>query len=142
MTRVNVYLNFAGTTEEAFQFYQSVFGGEFTGLMRMKDAPGTEYLSPEDAGRIMHIAFKSVDNLVLHATDALESMGHPLTVGNNFNLMVEVSSKAEADKFFNALSAGGQIGMPMEDTFWGDYYGSLTDRFGIQWMIDYEPPRQ
>lgn len=142
MTRVNVYLNFAGTTEEAFQFYQSVFGGEFTGLMRMKDAPGTEHLSPEDAGRIMHIALKIGDNLVLHATDALESMGHPLTVGNNFNLMVEVSSKAEADKFFNALSAGGQIGMPMEDTFWGDYYGSLTDRFGIQWMIDYEPPRQ
>lgn len=142
MTRVNVYLNFAGTTEEAFQFYQSIFGGEFTGLMRMKDVPGTEYLSPEDAGKIMHIALKIGDNLVLHGTDALESMGHPLTVGSNFNLMVEPGSKVEADQFFTALSAGGQIGMPMEDTFWGDYYGSLTDRFGIQWMIDYEPPRQ
>ena len=142
MAKVNVYLNFAGTTEEAFAFYQTVFGGELTGLMRMKDAPGTDHLSAEDAGKIMHVALPIGENLVLHATDALESMGHPLTVGNNFNLMVEASSKTEADQFFKELSAGGQINMPMQDTFWGDYYGALTDRFGVQWMIDYEPPRQ
>jgi PhnB protein len=140
MAKINVYLNFNGSTEEAFIFYQSVFGGIFDGPQRFKDTPGVTGLSAADAEKIMHISLPVGDNLVLHATDALEAMGHPLTVGNNFNLMIEAASKAEADLLFNLLSVGGNIHMPMKDEFWGAYYGAFTDRFGIPWMINYTYP--
>ena len=79
-----------------------------------------------------------MSNTVLHATDAMASMGHPLTVGNQFSLMIEASSKAEAEKLFNGLSMGGNVTMPLHDEFWGAYYGQFTDRFGIQWMVNFD----
>lgn len=139
MTKLNSYLNFQGNTEEAFNFYKSVFGGEFAGLMRFKDVadlPGKENLSTADLNKIMHIALNVGDNMLM-ATDALESMGQRLTTGTNVTLSLHPDSKKEADRLYNALSAGGQPTMPMMDMFWGDYWGMLTDKFGIQWMVNY-----
>jgi len=138
MTTINLYLNFNGVTEAAFDFYQSVFGGEYNGLMRFTNVPGTEHLSAADANKIMHIALPIGENLVLHATDSLESMGHTVTIGSNFNLMIEAGSKEEAEKYFHQLSAGGKVNTPLRDEFWGAYYGAVTDRFGIQWMINFD----
>jgi PhnB protein len=139
MITVNPYLNFNGNTEEAFNFYKSVFGGEFAGLQRFKDTPEAGNI-PEDAkDKLMHISLPLGKGNLLMATDALESMGQSLTVGNNFSLSIQAESKEEADRLFNALAAGGQINMPLEDAFWGDYFGMLTDKFGIQWMINYNP---
>lgn len=140
MATINVYLNFEGTTEEAFHFYRSVFGGEFSMVQRFKDTPGIEKLPPGTAENLMHIQLPVGKNIVLHGTDALESMGHPLVVGNNFSLMIEADSKAEAEKLFGSLSAGGSITMPLQDMFWGAFYGAFTDRFGIAWMVNYTYP--
>lgn len=138
MPTINPYLNFAGNTEEAFNFYKSVFGGEFKMLQRFKDTPEAEKLSPEDGEKIMHISLPIGSNTILMATDALESMGHKLTYGNNFSLSIAPDSKAEADQFFEKLSAGGTVGIPLQDMFWGEYFGVLTDKFGIQWMVNYD----
>jgi PhnB protein len=140
MAQINVYLNFNGATEDAFRFYQSVFGGEFTGLMRFSGVPGTEHLSAAEADKIMHIALPIGENLVLHATDSMESMGHTVTFGSNFNLMIEAGSKEEVEKFFQQLSASSKVNIPLRDEFWGAYFGAVTDRFGIQWMINYDYP--
>ena len=142
MAKINVYLNFDGTTEEAFLFYKSVFGGEFFQLQRFKDTPGAVGLSAGQQEKIMHIALPVGENLVLHATDAMASMGHPLTVGNQFSLMIEAGSKAEAEKLFNGLSMGGNVNMPLHDEFWGAYYSQFTDRFGIQWMVNFDYHQQ
>ena len=141
MTVVNPYLNFNGNTEEAFNLYKSVFGGEFQALMRFKDNPQCGEISDSDKERIMHIALPIGNGTVLMATDALESMGQKLTVGNNFYIALSPNSKEEADRLFNGLSAGGKIEMPMQDMFWGDYWGSFADKFGVQWMISYNPNR-
>jgi PhnB protein len=142
MTQINVYLNSNGTTEEAFRLYQSVFGGEFIDLQRFKDTPGVANLSAADAEKIMHVALPVGDNLVLHCTDSLESMGHTVTIGTNFNLMIEAGSKEEAEKYFHQLSAGGKVNIPLRDEFWGAYFGAVTDRFGIQWMINFDYNQQ
>jgi len=142
LAKINVYLNFDGTTEEAFLFYKSVFGGEFFQLQCFKDTPGVVGLSAGQQEKIMHIALPVGENLVLHATDAMASMGHPLTVGNQFSLMIEASSKAEAEKLFNGLSMGGNVTMPLHDEFWGAYYGQFTDRFGFQWMVNFDYHQQ
>src|SRR5689334_7063949 len=137
MKTVNPYLNFPGTTEEAFSFYKSVFGGEFTALQRFKDTPEGSRASADDANKIMHISLPIGKNNVLMATDAAESMGHSVTQGNNFHLTLEADSEAEANKLFSGLSAGGKVTMPMANTFWGAYFGMATDKFGVQWMINY-----
>ena len=142
MAALNTYLNFLGNTEEAFNFYKSVFGGEFAMLQRFKDTPEAGKLSASDQDKIMHIALPVGKESVLMATDALESMGHKLSVGNNFSISVSTESKEEADKFFNGLSAGGQVTVPLEKAFWGAYFGMLTDKFGIQWMVSYDANRQ
>jgi PhnB protein len=140
MTKMNVYLNFMGKTEEAFEFYRSVFGGEFEGgIARMKDVPGIE-LKPEERERVMHIALK-IGNDMLMGTDALESHGHTLVVGNNVSISLHPDSKEEADRLFGALSAGGVVEMPMQDMFWGDYYGAFADKYGIRWMVNYTHPK-
>jgi len=141
MTKLNTYLNFAGNTEEAFNFYKSVFGGEFAAVIRFKDMPmeGVK-LSAADANKIMHIGLP-VGQEMLMATDALESMGFKLVQGNNSYIMIGVDSKDEADRIFNALSAGGKVEMAMADQPWGDYYGSFWDKFGIGWMVDYTYPK-
>ncbi len=140
MIKLNAYVNFQGNTEEAFRFYQSVFGGEFLGnITRFKDVeglPGRENLSEAELNGIMHVCLP-IGNDYLMGTDALEAMGHKLNMGNNFSISVHPDSREEADRIFAGLSAGGQITMPMTDMFWGDYWGSLTDKFGLQWMVNY-----
>ena len=142
MTTVSPYLNFNGNTEEAFNFYKSVFGGEFLALMRFKDNPDCKDWSEGDKERIMHVALPIGNGGVLMATDSLESLGQKLTVGNNFYIAISPESKEEADKLFKGLSAGGKVEMPMQDMFWGAYYGSFTDKFGVQWMVNYSKNQQ
>jgi PhnB protein len=138
MATINPYLNFPGTAEEAFNLYKSVLGGEFLALQRYKDMPEGNKVSAEDAEKIMHIALPIGNGNILMGTDALESMGQKLTTGNNFYLSLDVNSEGEADQVFNALSDGGQAIMPMQKAFWGSYFGMLTDKFGVQWMVSYE----
>jgi PhnB protein len=138
MAAINPYLNFNGNTEEAFNFYKSVFGGEFLAVMRFKDNAECGQISESDQDRIMHIALPIGNGNTLMATDSLESMGQKLTVGNNFYICLAPESKEEAEKLFNGLSAGGKIEMPLQDMFWGAYYGSFSVKFGVQWMVNYD----
>ena len=143
MAKLNPYLNFPGTTEEAFNFYKSVFGGDFAGgIFRFRDTPEADKLTASEREKIMHIALPIGKDNILMATDALESMGHKVTSGNNFHLSIGADSKEEADRIFNGLSTGGKVTMPMADMFWGDYFGMLTDKFGIQWMVSYTYPKE
>ena len=142
MKALNPYLNFPGTTEEAFNFYKSVFGGEFVGLQRFKDTPEAGNVPDAVKDKIMHIALPLDSGNVLMATDAMEEMGHKVTSGTNFHITISTDSEAETDKIFNALSAGGKVTQPLAKMFWGDYFGMLTDKFGIQWMVSYSESRQ
>lgn len=136
--KINIYLNFAGNTEEAFNFYKSVFGGEFTSVVRFKDMPVEGMKIPkEDENKIMHIGLPIGKDSVLMATDALESLGQKLNQGNNFYISIHPDNRQEADRLFTTLSAGGTVEMPMADQVWGDYYGSFKDKFGVQWMINH-----
>ncbi|MEO6812487.1 MAG: VOC family protein [Ginsengibacter sp.] len=138
MKAVNPYLNFNGNTEEAFNFYKSVFGGEFAMVMRFKEMPESEKMPAGDAEKIMHIALPLKNGSILMATDALECMGQTLTAGNNFYICISTESKEEGNKLFDALSAGGKVGMPYEKQFWGAWHGQFADKFGINWMIDFD----
>jgi len=141
MTKLNSYLNFQGKTEEAFNLYKSVFGGEFSAIMRYKDVPdlpGKEKLSESDLNKVMHIALKIGDDLLM-ATDMLEAFGQHLKTGNSPTLSLHTDSKQEADRLYKALSQGGQSHAPMRDVAWG-YWGMLTDKFGVQWMVNFEKP--
>lgn len=138
MATINPYLNFMGNTEKAMNFYKSVFGGEFSIFQRFKDIPGGEKMSEDDREKIMNISLPLRKGNVLMATDALESMGQVLNIGNNFHLSVSVESEKEADRIFKALSEGGQTKLAMNKAFWGSYFGMLTDQFGIQWMVSYD----
>ena len=138
MAAITPYLNFNGNTEEAFNFYKSVFGGEFLAVMRFKDNAECAKVSESDKNRIMHIALPIGNGNILMATDSLESLGQKLTVGNNFYICLSPESKEEAEKLFNGLSADGKIEMPLQDMFWGAYYGSFADKFGVQWMVNYD----
>lgn len=137
MAKLNPYLNFDGTAEEAFNFYKSVFGGEFHGeIFRMGNTPESENLSDEEKNRVMHIALPIGGDLLM-ASDIIPSFGQALIVGNNNYVSVFPESKEEADRLFNGLAAGGTIEMPIEDQFWGDYFGSFIDRYGVHWMINF-----
>ena len=138
MAIVNPYLNFPGNTEEAFNFYKSVFGGEFAMLVRFKDSPEASKVSAAEGEMIMHIALPFGKGNVLMATDALESMGHKVTAGTNFHLSVHAESEEDATKLFNGLSEGGKVTVPLAKSFWGAFFGMLTDQFGIQWMVNYD----
>lgn len=135
--KVQPYLNFDGQAEEAFNFYKSVFGGEFTANIKMSDAPESDKLSKDEQNRIMHIGLPIGKDTVLMASDTVPSMGHILNKGNNMYISLHPESKEEADRLFKGLSAGGDIEMPIADQFWGDYYGSFTDKFGVRWMVNY-----
>lgn len=138
MALTSVYLNFPGTAEEAFNFYKSIFGGEFPGVMRYKDMPNPEQPIPDFIGeKVMHISLQ-VGGLHLMAADAIEGFGPPVTYGNNFSIYFGTDNQEDADKFFKALADGGTIGMPIQNTFWGAYFGSLTDKFGINWMVSFD----
>jgi len=138
---INPYLNFPGTTEAAFNFYKSVFGGEFAVLQRFKDSPGSEKMSPELKEQIMHVSLPVAPGYILMATDAPAEMGFSLKEGNNYYIAISPDSKEEATRLYNGLSAGGKIEMELQDTFWGAYYGSFTDKFGIGWMVNYAKPQ-
>lgn len=142
MPTINPYLNFLGNTEEVFNFYKSVFGGEFSSFVRFKDMPGAGPIPEADANKIMHVALPIGKGNTLMGTDALESMGHKLSVGDNFSLSITPESKEEADKIFNGISAGGKIEMPLADAPWGAYFGMANDKYGIKWMINYEYPKK
>ncbi len=143
MTRLQPYLNFAGNAEEAFNFYKSVFGGEFSSLVRFKELPMEGVSIPEeDEDRIMHISLPIGEDSVLMASDVLESLGHQFVQGNNVYISVHPTSRDEADRIFSALSEGGEIEMAIADQPWGDYYGSFQDKFGVMWMVNYSSPHE
>lgn len=133
---INPYLNFDGNAEEAFLFYQSVFGGELF-VQRMGEVPNEVPLSDEEKNYAMHIALSIGADQHLMASDCLKSQGHTLQKGNNNYISAAPDSREEADRLFSGLSAGGTIEMPLADMFWGDYFGSFVDKFGVQWMINY-----
>ena len=139
MAHTSTYLNFDGTTEAAFTFYKSVFGTEFvSGIARMGDVPaeaGQPELNDEQKQLVVNVTLPITGGHLLMGTDATASMGFDLVQGNNTHIAVAVDSRAEADAIFTALSEGGKVEMPLQVMFWGDYYGSLVDRFGIQWMV-------
>lgn len=142
MKAVHPYLNFAGNTEEAFNFYKSVFGGEFKDVVRFKDMPMEGMnISDEDGTKIMHMSLPLTNDIILMATDTLESLGQKLNVGNNNYICLSPESKEEAGKIYEKLSAGGEIEMPLADAPWGSYFASFKDKFGVCWMIDYELPK-
>lgn len=141
MTVINPYLNFDGNCEEAFNFYKSVFGGEFVTVMRFKDVPA-EYQMPEgESQKIMHVALPIGQGTILMGSDTPAAMG-PVTNGNNYSIAISADSEAEAAKLFKGLSASGQVTMPLDKAFWGDYFGMLTDKFGVQWMVSYSYNQQ
>lgn len=140
MARVSTYLNFARETEAAFNFYKTVFGTEFSGPIQRMSAvppqPGQPPLSEEDKNLVMHIGLPILGGHMLLGTDAPESMGFKMNFGNNIYINLEPDTRGEADRLFKALSEGGKVEMPMQEMFWGDYFGSFRDKFGTQWMIN------
>ena len=140
MAKTHTYLNFTNQTEEAFNFYKSVFGGEFVDtIYRFKDTPpqpGQPPMSEADGNLIMHIELEILGGHHLMGTDAPESMGFKITMGNNYHISLEPDTREEGKRLFEALSAGGTVKMPLADMFWGAYYGDLVDKFGVQWMIN------
>ena len=142
MPTINPYLNFPGTTEEAFNYYKSVFGGEFAFLQHFGDTPEGDKVPAAIKNKIMHVALPIGKGNVLMATDACEEMGFSLTMGNNVYICISPDSKEEADRLFNGLSAGGKVNMPLQEMFWGAYYGDCTDKFGVKWMVNYSLPKK
>ncbi len=138
MITVNPYLHFPGHTEEAFNFYKSVFGGDFVMIQRYKDTPEKDRTPAEDQDKIMHMALPIGSGSILMGTDAIGQRADHLQAGNNFYLAVGSSTKEEADQVYTGLSAGGKATMPMEKTFWGAYFGMLIDKFGIKWMVSFD----
>ena len=140
MARVSTYLNFPRTTEEAFGFYRSVFHTEFAGpIVRFREmpvAPGQPLLAEEDKDLVLHVELPILGGHVLMGTDASESMGFTVTSGNNVYINLEPDSRPETDRLFAALAVGGAVEVPLQEMFWGGYFGSLTDRFGIHWMVN------
>lgn len=140
MARVSTYLNFPRSTEQAFEFYKSVFGTEFAGpIMRfgqVPTAPGQPPLAEADRNLVMHIELPILAGHVLMGTDAPASMGFSVTAGNNCFINLEPDTRAETDRLFQALAANGKVEMPLQDMFWGGYFGSLKDQFGTLWMFN------
>ena len=135
MTVLNPYLNFDGNCEEAFNFYKSVFGGEFLTVMRFKDVPAEYQGSESEREKIMHMALPIGQGTILMGSDTPTAMG-PTKIGGNVSISIGTGSEGEASHLFKGLSAGGQVAMPLDKAFWGDYFGLLTDKFGVQWMIN------
>ncbi len=138
MAKINAYLDFNGNCREAFEFYKSVFGGDFLYIYTNNDMPpmeGMPPLTPEQQNKILHVTLAIDKNTVLMGSDAGVGFAPPATFGNNISLYVDTENRAESDRIFAALADGGKVNMPMEHTFWGAYFGSLTDKFGVNWMI-------
>jgi PhnB protein len=140
MARVSTYLNFPRSTEEAFLFYKSAFRSEFsTPIARFRDIPphpGQPALADADKDLVLHVELPILAGHVLMGTDAPESMGFSVASGNNMHINLEPDTRAEADRLFKALSEGGKVEMPLQEMFWGGYFGSIIDKFGIRWMFN------
>jgi PhnB protein len=138
MAQINPHINFNGNAEEAFNFYKSVFGGAFTKIIRFKDLGNTEHpLAESEANKIMHIALP-IGNSILMANDVPEFMGRVNENENRSKIFVSAQSKEEADKIFNGLSAGGTVEMPIDDSPWGSYFAMFRDKYGIEWMVEFD----
>ncbi len=135
--KLSPYLNYKGNCEEAFNFYKSIFGGEFNYIGRFKDMPNSEDLSSEEANKIMHVSLP-IGNGYIYGSDIRESMNNAFVTGTNISLTLTPESEEEARRVFDALGEGGRVTMPLDKTFWGSLFGMVTDRFGINWMVDYE----
>jgi PhnB protein len=135
---MNPYLNFDGTCDEAFQLYKSVFGGEFMGYYKMSGMPDGDKLPENERNRVMHVALPIDGHTYLMGSDTMPSMGQKIVEGNKVSVSLHPESREEADRLFAGLSAGGKVENPMQDTFWGAYYGSFVDKFGVNWMINFD----
>ncbi|AYD47533.1 VOC family protein [Arachidicoccus soli] len=145
MTTVNIYLTFNGTCKQAFDFYQSVFGGEFPYVGTFGEMPPQEGMPPiseEMKDKIMHITLPISKETCIMGSDAVDEWSKNVQVGNNFSISINTNTTEEADRIFNDLSAGGRVTMPMAKTFWGAYFGMFTDKFEINWMINCDLPTQ
>lgn len=142
MVSINPYLLFNGTAEAALNFYKSIFGGEFSDFNKFKDMPGGEKLSAVEQEYIMHIAYPLTDGSTIFASDSLPSQHSTVMVGNNFQMSISCESEAETTQLYNALGEGGRVVMKLEKTFWNAYFGMVTDKFGICWMLNYEYPNE
>jgi PhnB protein len=142
-TQLNPYLNFPGNCEEAFNFYKSVFGGEFSNIIRFKDMqiPDAPPTPKEAANKIMHMALPIGDNILM-GSDAPKEMGFKVNMGNNNYINISPASKNEATQFFNKLSKDGEVEMPIADQIWGDYFGSFKDKYGVSWMINFHEEKK
>ncbi len=140
MALINPHINFNGNAEEAFTFYKSVFGGEFTRIIRFKDISGPEFsVAEKEENKIMHIALPIGKNNMLIANDVPEFMGRVNENENRSKISISAESKEEADKLFNGLSAGGTIEVPITDSPWGSYFGMFRDKYGIEWIVEFDP---
>lgn len=140
MAKTSTYLNFGGTTEAAFRFYATVFGGDLSPIHRIGDAPpmpGAPPLSEADKNLVMHVETPILGGHVLMGTDVVESMGQKLVEGNNVSINLEPDSREDTDRLFNALAEGGKVEMPLSDMFWGAYFGLVVDKFGTRWMLNF-----
>lgn len=143
MARVGIYLNFMGNTEEAFTHYKSVFGGEFTTFQRMSDVPpdpAQPALPEHEQNLVMHVELPILGGTMLMGTDMLESMGHALKTGNNVTISLEPDDLGETQRLFDELSAGGTDVAGLDRMFWGAYWGTCCDRFGVRWMFNFPDP--
>lgn len=140
MANVSTYLNFSGNTEEAFTFYKQVFGGDFVdGIARFGDVEPSDTgmpISEEAKNHVMHVALPILGGHMLMGTDATQATGFEVKFGNNMYINLEPDTREETDRLFNALSEGGKVELPLQEMFWGDYYGSCTDKFGVCWMFN------
>lgn len=140
MATINPHINFNGNAEEAFTFYKSVFGGEFTKIIRFKDLAGPEFpVSEKEENKIMHIALSIGKTNKLMANDVPEFMGRTNENENRSKIVVSTESKEEADKLFNGLSVGGELEGPIGDSPWGTYFGCFRDKYGIEWIVEFDP---
>lgn len=141
MAQVNPYITFNGNCEEAFNFYKSVFGGEFPYIGRFGDMPSEdESISDDEKNKIMHVSLPISQETILMGSDTMGDHAAGFNAGNNISLSLDTDSREEAERLFNGLSEGGTVTMPLADTFWGAYFGMWTDKFGINWMVNYDDP--
>lgn len=139
MAQINPHVNFNGNAEEAFNFYRSVFGGEFTKIIRFKDLAGSGFpVAEKEENKIMHIALPIGKDSKLMANDVPEAMGRTNENENRSKIVISAESKEEADRLFNGLSAGGQVEGPIGDSPWGSYFGCFRDKYGIEWIVEYD----
>ena len=141
MTAINPYLHFQGNCEEAFNFYKSVVGGEFATVMRFSEMPEGSPVPEGDKDKVLHVALPFSSDTVLMGSDMMTGFGPPFAAGNNYTVAIGPDSEDEAHRIFDGLSAGGTVTMPLNKTFWGALFGMLTDKFGVQWMVNYSYDR-